>query len=226
MPSLIKILNVENVQKVIRNISKVGLFTTVRYVASDLIFDYKYHIDTINTKMLDELDIESSNKSNGHYYEGTNYYVFKQVFSEIAIDPSQSFLVDFGSGKGKAMCLAAELGFKKVTGVEFSLELVEICRKNLEIFQKKSNAKTNFEVIHVDAAEYNIPLDANVLFFYNPFNEVVIAKVIANIMKSYELNPRPIWILHLYPQGNMAFAKDSRIQLEHEEKDWSIYRLG
>ena len=79
------------------------------------------------------------------------------------------------------MCLAAEMGFKKVIGIEFSLDLVEICRKNLEIFKQKSASKSEFEVIHMDATEYSLPSDANVLSFFNPFNEAVTDQVIAGI---------------------------------------------
>jgi hypothetical protein len=83
------------------------------------VFDKRYQIDTINTERLDNLEIDSVNKASGTYYEGVNAYVFQKVFSGLDVDVSQSCFVDYGSGKGKAMCLAAELGFKKVIGIEF-----------------------------------------------------------------------------------------------------------
>ena len=63
MTSLIQIMNLENVKKVFRNFSKVGVVTTFRFVISDFLFDFKYGIDTINTEMLDELEIDSPNKA-------------------------------------------------------------------------------------------------------------------------------------------------------------------
>lgn len=226
MPSLLQILNLENVKKVFRNISKVGLVTTIRYVLSDLVFDYKYKVDTINTKTLDELEIDSPNKSRGNYYEGTNSYVFKLVFSRIKTDPQTGCFVDFGSGKGKAMFLAAEMGFREVIGVEFSRELVDVCNKNLEIFKKRAKTKTQFTVVHGDASEYPIPPHSSILFFSNPFNEELTLKVAANILASYQAHPREIWIPHLYPQGNMAFAKFPEFECVYAGRDWSIYRLG
>ena len=223
--SALDIVNLENFRKIFRNIRKVGLVTTVRYIVSDLLFDMKYKIDTINTEQLENLDIDSPNKEYGVYYEGTNAYIFKNAFSSFKIDASNSCFIDFGSGKGKAMFMAAERGFRKVIGVEFSIELVEICRKNLEIFKQKTNTKTEFEIIHMDASQYEIPMDANLLFFSNPFNEILTIKVIDNILKSYDKSPREIWIIHLYPQGNMAFAKHPRFQLEHESRDGFIFRL-
>lgn len=210
---------------VVRNIAKVGVVTTFQYIFSDLFFDMKYRVDTINTKMLDEMEIDSPNKAHGHYYEGSNAYVFKKVFSHIKIDAPTSCFVDFGSGKGKAMLMAAEMGFRKVIGVEFSGELVEISKRNLEIFKQRTKSKTEFEIIHTDAAEYEIPSEANLLYFANPFDETLIEKVIANILKSLGMSPRETIVVHLFPQGNRAFADHPRFQLEHESKDWFVFRL-
>jgi len=223
--SAFDIVNLENFSKVFRNIRKVGLVTTINYIVSDFLFDMKYKIDTINTEQLENLDIDSPNVKHGVYYEGTNAYIFKKAFSSFTIDAANSVFVDFGSGKGKAMFMAAERGFKKVIGVEFSIELVETCRQNLEIFRQKAKSKTVFEIIHMDASLYDIPADANLLFFSNPFNETLTKKVIENILKSHDQAPREVWVIHLYPQGNMAFANHPRFQLEHESSDGFIFRL-
>lgn len=224
MPAL-DIVNLENLKKVFRNIRKVGLITTARYIISDLLFDMRYKIDTINTEQLENLEIESQNKAVGNYYEGTNAHIFQKMISRVGVDPSVSCFVDFGSGKGKAMFMAAERGFRKVIGVEFSIELVEINRSNLEIFKQSSKSKAEFEILHMDASEYQIPSEANLLFFSNPFNETLTANVIDNILKSFEQSPREIWVVHLHPQGNMAFAKHPRFKLEHEAREGFVFRL-
>src|SRR6266508_957655 len=156
MNSILQLINMSNVAIVLRNIYKVGPITTFRYVVADMLFDMQYQIDTINTEKLENLTVDSPNKQYGNYYEGTNKFVFKKMFSHLKTDFSQGCFIDFGSGKGKAMFLASELGFKTVIGVEFSLELVEICTKNLDNFKKKSNTKTKFEIIHMDASEFSI----------------------------------------------------------------------
>jgi SAM-dependent methyltransferase len=223
---ILETVNLENFKKVFRNVRKEGPVTTIRFILSDLLFDAKYGIDTINTEQLENLEIDSQNKAVGNYYEGTNAYVFHKVFSRVPVDPSASCFVDFGSGKGKAMFMAAERGFRKVIGVEFSIELVEISRRNLEIFRKKFKGKTAFEIIHMDASQYPIPHEANLLFFSNPFNEALTAKVAGNILKSLDESPREIRVVHLHPQGNMAFAKQPRFRLEQELKEGFIFRLG
>ncbi|HEY5730619.1 MAG TPA: hypothetical protein VIS72_11240 [Anaerolineales bacterium] len=225
MGSIMRLFNANNFARVFRNIFKVGPITTLRYILSDLMFDRRYQIDTINTAQLENLEIDSQNKAVGNYYEGTNAYVFQKMFSRVGLDPSDSCFVDFGSGKGKALFMAAELGFRKVIGVEFSIELVEVNRRNLEIFRGKSKSKTDFEIIHMDASQYQIPPDANLLFFSNPFNEALTTKVIENILKSHEGAPREIWVVHLHPQGNMAFANHPRFELLYEAREGFVFRL-
>jgi 16S rRNA G966 N2-methylase RsmD len=223
---LLEILNLENFKKVLRNIRKVGLVTTLRYITSDLFFDMKYRIDTINTAQLEALEIDSQNKAVGNYYEGTNAYIFQKMISRVELDPSQSVFVDFGSGKGKAMFMAAERGFRKVIGVEFSIELVEVCRRNLDIFKAKSKSKTEFEIHHMDASEYQIPPEANLLFFSNPFNEELTDMVIDNVLKSHDQAPREVWVVHLHPQGNLAFVKHPRFKVGYEAPEGYVLRLS
>jgi 16S rRNA G966 N2-methylase RsmD len=226
MNSIFRLINIANIARVFRNVFKVGPITTFRYIISDLLFDRRYQIDTINTKRLDDMDIDSPNKASGTYYEGVNAYVFQKVFSGLQIDVSQSCFVDYGSGKGKAMCLAAEMGFKKVIGIEFSLDLVETCKQNIKIFKQKSASKSEFDIIHMDATEYTLPSAANVLSFFNPFNEAVTHKVIEKIMQSYTQTPRTIWVVHLYPQGNQAFVNHHRFELVRESSEGLIFRLA
>jgi len=202
-----------------------GTITTVQYVISDMLFDMKYKVETINTLMLGELEIDSPNKAHGHYYEGTNTYVFNQVFSQIKIDAAKHVFVDFGSGKGRAMILAAERGFRKIIGVEFSKELVDICHKNLEIFKSNTKTKSEFKVIHADAADYAIPNEASFLYFSNPFDEILIAKVIVNILKSLDAFPREMIVMHLFPQGNRAFVDHPRLQLVKELRYGYVLRV-
>lgn len=224
--SVLDIVNLENFKKVLRNIRKVGLVTTVRYITSDLFFDMRYQIDTINTAQLETLKIDSENKAVGNYYEGTNAYIFQKMIAKVKLNPAQTVFVDFGSGKGKAMFMAAERGFRKVVGVEFSIELVETCRQNLTIFQNKTRSQTQFEILHMDASKYAIPADANLLFFSNPFNEELTNKVIENILRSLAEAPREIWVVHLHPQGNLAFARHPRFHLEHEAREGFVFRLS
>lgn len=108
--------------------------------------------------------------------------------------------------------------------MEYSPELVEICKKNIELYSNKVKTSSDFTVICSDAAEFEIPPDANCLFFYNPFGEVVVQKVLARVAESMESDPRDIWILYVRPLLSI-FKNQSYIEVVRETPDWHIYHL-
>lgn len=86
--------------------------------------------------------------------------------------------IDIGSGKGKA-CFYANVkhSFEKIIGVEFSKPLVDIANKNKEKFSAH-----NVSFIHTDATEFELPNQSNLIFMFNPFDNVVLEKfIIKNI---------------------------------------------
>ena len=95
--------------------------------------------------------------------------------------------------------LAAELAFKKVTGVEFSAELNQIAQANINKYKTKKGSHTIIESICQDATLFEIPKEKAVYYFFNPFNEIVLSKVIANIKQSLTAWPRDIYILYCNP---------------------------
>ncbi len=103
--------------------------------------------------------------------------------------------VDYGSGKGRVLMLAAEQGFRKATGIEFAGELVAVARKNVEIFNRSRTKPAVIEVLHMDARDYALPDVPLVLFFFSPFKGAVLDRVLANVTASYARNPRPLFLV-------------------------------
>ena len=52
----------------------------------------------------------------------------------------------------------------------------------------------------MDAAEYHLPNEPLVLFFYNPFGRLVMEKVVKNVMDSFQSNRRRMVIVYLDPE--------------------------
>ena len=130
--------------------------------------------------------------------------------------PSDSVFVDLGCGKGKVLLMASEYGFKRIVGVEFSHELCQDAKKNLFIYRKKVGVDMNVSIIESDVVDYEIEDDENVFFMFNPFDEVVMSKVLSNINMSLEKKPREIWLIYYNPlcgdiiekQGNFVKVGD------------------
>jgi predicted RNA methylase len=225
MGSIVKVFNIDNVAMFLRTIRKRGFLNTLRYAYYDFLFDLRYGTETVNVVELEGLKIESENKEHGVQYQPVTAYIFNQLFSQLNIDFENSTLVDFGCGKGRALILASHYGFKRIIGVEFSTELAEICKENLVKFRAKSNPKSEFDVLCMDVAHYDIPPEANVLLFCNPFGEVVIKKVIDNIVESLKGSPRTVLIIYIHAYQT-AFAESRYTKTISKEVDWEVYEMS
>jgi hypothetical protein len=93
--------------------------------------------------------------------------------------------------------LAAGFPFKKVVGVEYSKDLDQLAKLNLERFPEPAKACKDIELICMDASEYALPNEPLVLYFYNPFGRPVMEKVIQNLHNSFQANRRRILVMSL-----------------------------
>jgi predicted RNA methylase len=114
--------------------------------------------------------------------------------------PRDGVFVDLGSGKGRALMLAAKYGFRKVIGIEFSGALCAVARDNLQKFKQKFSTPSEVEVIESDVTKYQLRDDETVFFMLDPFNAPVLTQVLANIKASVERRPRTIWLIYSVPR--------------------------
>jgi SAM-dependent methyltransferase len=144
-----------------------------------------------------ELDFEHPNKASAHPYYPTRGRAFRKLFSSLRFPPDSVF-VDYGSGKGKILLLAAECGFRKVIGIEFSEELHRIAQDNIRRYG--GVAPQRVELVCADATAYVLHDDENVFYFFNPFEADVLAGVAAQIKASLQRRPRHIWVVFFDPR--------------------------
>lgn len=203
------------IEAVVKGIKKRGLLRTTRGalgVLTDCWFDIKYGTTTIGWVNLDDLTINSGNKCRGKNYKPTKVRDFKKLMHVLNF-PKDSVFVDLGSGKGRLLLLAAEYGFKRVVGIEFSLELCEQAKRNISIYKEKVGIDADIELVEADIVDYEIKDDENVFFMFNPFDEVITSSVLKNITNSFDKKPRKIWLIYNHPdysdliEGQGAFVK-------------------
>lgn len=182
----------------IRTKGIIKTFTVSLHYLQDFWFDFTHNTDTMSWISLNDLKIESDNIEDGIDYQPTLQFYFKKVMKSLDLDKECTF-VDVGCGKGRVLMLAAEYGFKKVIGLEFSHELVQITHRNLEIFSRKHKCQTEFHVIKVDAADYKYD-EIDIFYFFNPFGESTLKKVLSKIVKSVRKHKRKdIFIIYCNP---------------------------
>ena len=165
----------------------------------DLLFDIINRTNTFFPAHLEDLDIHSGNLEHGNSYTSTNVYTFIKILKKFVDYPEKKGYIDFGSGKGLTLLLAASHNFKTITGVEFSKDLCQTSIKNSLIY-KNGLFSSKINTLYMDASKYEINHVDSVFYFDNPFNDLIMKKVLANILSSIKINNRRITIIYYSPQ--------------------------
>lgn len=181
-------------------VAKIVLARLFRNPA-DRAFDRSLLASTAERVPAHELGVESANSSHAVEYAPTPSAVFRALVGDLPRPLERFDFVDFGSGKGRVLMLAARFPFKTITGVEFSPELHAVASDNIK------DAKLEGRVTSVlgDAAAYEIPAGPCVFYLYNPFGEPVIRSVRDNILASFARSPRPMFIIYYNPKYANTF---------------------
>jgi hypothetical protein len=132
-------------------------------------------------------------------YEPTPADVFHEMVATLPFDPRDFVFVDFGSGKGKVLMLAAHYPFRRVVGVELWEDLHSIAIQNLASFRERPDCAAEVSSERMDAAEFPLPEEPLVLYFFNPFPEEVLRRVLENLEASLARAPRRVYVLFYAP---------------------------
>jgi SAM-dependent methyltransferase len=168
--------------------------------------EQQYGINTTGADELEELDAMGIDTSHATIYMPVSYTLLDEIFVRLNPIIPQTHFLDIGCGKGRALCMAAHKGFKQVTGLDFSKTLCNAAAKNLSK-TKKQVTDFNFKVINNDAFYFEIPRDVDCIFFFNPFDEIIMSGVINNIRTSLQNHPRKISIIYVNPMHKELFLK-------------------
>ena len=164
----------------------------------------KYKLDTVKVDNLHHQKIKSGNLKHASIYQATNYFLIEKAFDFLRNENVNNHLVDFGSGKGRIMVVAAYFGFKKITGIDFSQTLCNEAEINIDKIKPRFPS-VDFETFCDDVVNYSIKDDDTVFFFFNPFDEVVMLKVVKNILASLKKNERKIYVVYVNPLHKEIF---------------------
>ena len=162
---------------------------------TDARFDGETGMDTGGILGLYGLTVESPNRAFGNAYQATDPQQFHSAIAALDVPLEQSTFIDLGSGKGRALLLAAGYPFRRIVGVEFAEELHLAAAANVD----RMEGESRIEVIHGDASEYVLPSGCVVLYLFNPFDRPLMAAVAKNALASWASDPRPIRVIYAAP---------------------------
>jgi SAM-dependent methyltransferase len=107
--------------------------------------------------------------------------------------------IDLGSGKGRTLLMAADYPFRRIIGVELLPALNEIAQQNIARYKGETQRRLALQSICADAADFSLPAEPTVLYLFNPFPEAGLRRLIANLERSLQDDPRPFYVLYHNP---------------------------
>jgi hypothetical protein len=188
-------------------------------------WDRRRGVETEISVKRESLDFDSPNRAHAKNYDPSSLWAFREVMGilwNLGVRPPEFALVDFGCGKGRVLLTAIEARFREVIGVEFAPELARCASENLCSYR----GRRRDALVHcTDAAAFPIPEGPLVAFLFNPFTGPVLEAVAANISRSYEDHPRPIYVVYLNPEPDSPFGRGLPFALVESAPSHAIYRL-
>jgi hypothetical protein len=174
-------------------------------------FDLRYGVDTggrvpATQHQLDARDSKAAARQASEY-AGIEAAPFRSVLNHIGTDLRGYVFIDYGSGKGKALLLAADYPFDKIIGVELMPELHASAVSNIAIFRSEQQRCFDLTSVLQDAGQFEPPPAPLVCFFYNPFGPQVMKQVIERLLASLQRAPRPVYVVYGYPVYVRMFLK-------------------
>ena len=174
-------------------------------------FDGNYGTETSGMREIGTLDVVSAAAARyAVRYDPSNPQVVRTLISTLQIDYSRFTFIDFGSGKGRALLVAAGFPFKEVIGVEFSRELHEVALKNIARFPRNETHAGIVRSIHDDASAYEPPRSDLVCYFYNPFGAPVMERVATRLATLHERYGYRVVIIYVDPRHPDIFEKTTK----------------
>ena len=139
-------------------------------------------------------------------YVPTDYRSFRTILAALEVRSNEDVFLDFGSGMGRAVIMAAKYPFRKIYGVEVARRLSDVASQNVRSALPGLKCR-DIELITADAREFVIPDEVTVIYFFNPFSGEVLADVLQNIRVSLRRRPRALRLICKIPERS-AFEEE------------------
>lgn len=162
-------------------------------------FDERYGTDT--SGRIDQIELDTHGFPtwfHGFHYQPSGSGLIKMLIAATEIDPRAYTFVDLGSGKGRMVLEAAEAGFRRSIGVEFSVRLNDMAKKNTVAFLERGG-RGEVEFVHADASEFVLPSGPVIVFLYNPFGEPVMRRVAQRAAERQAVEHKPLAVWYHNP---------------------------
>jgi len=142
----------------------------------------------------------------GHFYQPSSSVLFEKAMHLLPFNFTDKVFLDVGSGKGRALILAAEAGFRKVIGVEHAAELNAQAHVNIEKVRHRF-PHTEFVLIEDDALTSPIAPDTDVIYLFNPFDKRSLEMYLRHVKKHFAYD-RQLHLIYVHPVHQCVFERE------------------
>lgn len=189
----------------------------------DLDYDWEHRVDTTRANVPFRTQVAAA--LTGHQYFPTEPWLFEEIMQALPIDFSRFTFIDLGSGKGRALMMAATCGFRTAVGVEYIPALHRVAEQNISKFgQDHPGLRTQMKSLCMDARDLEFPTEPLVLYLFNPFPEPLFAAVLEKLRRSATETPRPIFIAYRYLEFEDLLRNCDWLDKIAGTEQWAVYR--
>jgi SAM-dependent methyltransferase len=189
-------------------------------------FDRTWGTDTERHLSLDALSATGDDVMPLWRYFPTLRAPFQRIMQALAVSPEETTFVDLGCGKGRVLMMASDLPFHRIVGVELSPALLEVARRNLDIYRSPAQRCHAFELACVDAARWQPPDEPLVVYLFQPFP----AHTMAAVMSTLRSHPHETTIAYVNPLFHQQVVEGGAFMLQERSEPelpgefaWAIY---
>ena len=197
--------------------------------ARDVAFDWRMGVRTRGEVSHESELIPRSIGGDPRFYQPIYLGQWRRALATIPVDRRTATFVDLGAGRGRALILAAEMGFGRVVGVELDERLTDEAAENIRRWRRRRGSPPGSEqdvaAVHGDAAAYQFPAGRLVILLYNPFGATTMRHVLREVSDLERASDDQVYVAYFNPVHESVFAEFPRLVPHARGKGWSVYRL-
>jgi SAM-dependent methyltransferase len=160
-------------------------------------------------------------------YQPTEAALFHEMLASLMssakIDFREFTFIDIGSGKGRALLMAADYPFRRVLGVELLPELHRVAQENMSKYKSDSQQCFAIDCLLADASDFTFTPEPTVLYLFNPLPEPGLAKMIGNLERSLGQHPRPMFVLYHNPLLEKVLTRSAALERIAGTNQFSVF---
>ena len=187
-------------------LAQKGWRRAIADAVDEIRFDLRHGTETMRPREIAALPLAGGSREDGVQYQAAAPRVVRALLDRLPAAARDGTFVDYGCGKGRALLLAGESGFRHLVGIEFAPGLAAVCRRNLRR-SRVLPAGVSSTVMEIDAAAHVPPEGTLVAFLYNPFHGATLSQVVERLRLRAARHPSDLWVVYVNPVGLDVFAE-------------------